>query len=193
MGVGPSLRTGTGRGRSRSRATARRAHRQSPRNAARGPETALRARGVAGVLAESAIPARLYDLATSRRLLLAARTGGAAGLFLPATLAGRAERMSSAATARFEIARARSHAVPFGRARLPMPGRPAFRVRLLKAPGGLSEAARSRERWETGVTGVPFNEAFHAFSLDPSPLPADRPAAPVRHGDPGSGQWRRLA
>ena len=145
-------------------------------------ETALRSRAVAGVLAESAIAPRLYDLATSRRLLLAARSGGGAALFLPVALAGHAAKLSSAATARFEIARARSRAIPFGRARLPMPGRPAFAWRLLKAPGGLTDAAaRSREQWRAGVFGIPLDEAaFHAFSFDLPAVPADRPGAPAR-------------
>ena len=104
-------------------------------------EAALRSRAVAGVLAESAISARLYDLATSRRLLLAARSGGGAGLLLPTAFSGHAMKLSSAATARFEIARAPGRSIPFGRARMPMPGRPAFAFRLLKMPGGLTEAA----------------------------------------------------
>lgn len=145
-------------------------------------ETALRSRAVAGVLAESAMPARIYDLAASRRLLLAARSGGGAALLLPTAFSGHALKLSSAATARFEIARAPSRSVPFGRARLPMPGRPAFAFRLLKTPGGLTEAAaRTREQWREGVSGVPFDEAaYHAFSFHPSAVPADRPDPPTR-------------
>ena len=145
-------------------------------------ETALRSRAVAGVLAESAVSARLYDLAASRRLLLAARNGGGAALLLPTAFSGHAPKLSSAATARFEIARAPSRSLPFGRTRLPMPGRPAFAFRLLKAPGGLTEAAAwTREHWREGVSGVPLGEAaYHAFSFHPSAVPADRPHSPAR-------------
>ena len=153
-----------------------------PKETLMAMETALRSRAVAGVLAESAISARFYDLATSRRLLLAARNGGGAGLLLPTAFSGHAMRLSSAATARFEIARAPSRSIPFGRARMPMPGRPAFAFRLLKTPGGLTEAAaRNREQWREGVSGVPLDEAaYHAFSFHPSAIPADRPHSPAR-------------
>ncbi len=149
----------------------------TPKETLLAMETALRSSAVAVVLAESAIAPRLYDLATSRRLLMAARSGGGAALLVPTALAGRATKLSSAATARFEIARAPSRSVPFGRTRVPMPGRPAFTFRLLKSPGGLTDAAaRDREEWQPGVFGVPLPEAaFHAFSFDPSAVPADRP------------------
>ena len=148
----------------------------NPKETLLAMETALRSRGVAGVLAESAMPARLYDLATSRRLLLAARSGGGAALLLPTAFSGQAANLSSAATARFEIARAPSKAIAYGRARLPMPGQAAFTFRLLKAPGGLTDAAaRTREQWRAGVFGVPLHEAaYHAFSFHPSAVPADR-------------------
>ena len=153
-----------------------------PKETLAAMETALRSRAVAGVLAESAMPARLYDLAASRRLLLAARGGGGAALLLPTAFSGHAMNLSSAATARFEIARAPSRSLPFGRARMPMPGRPAFAFRLLKTPGGLTEAAaRSREQWREGVSGVPLDEAaYHAFSFHPSAVPADRPHPATR-------------
>lgn len=157
-------------------------------------ETALRSSAVAGVLAESAMSARLYDLATSRRLLLAARSGGGAALLLPTAFSGRAQKLSSAATVRFEIARTPSRSLPFGRARLPMPGRPAFAFRLLKAPGGLTEAAaRTREQWQEGVSGVPLDEAaYHAFSFHPSAVPADRPDSQAR-GEFRPGRGLRLS
>lgn len=153
-----------------------------PRETLVAMETALRSCAVAGVLAESAISARLYDLATSRRLLLAARKGGGAALLLPTAFAGHAMNLSSAATARFEIARAPGRSLPFGWARLPMPGRPAFSFRLLKAPGDLTgAAARTREQWRDGVSGVPLEEAaYHAFSFHPSAVSADGSHSPAR-------------
>ena len=157
----------------------------TPKETLLAMETALRSTAVAAVLAESAIAPRLYDLATSRRLLTAARTGGGAALLVPTALAGKAARLSSAATARFEIARARSRAVPFGSARVPIPGRPAFVFRLLKAPGGLTDAAaRNREQWQPGVFGVPLPEAaFHAFSFNSPALPVDRSDPSPRETD----------
>jgi protein ImuA len=155
-----------------------------PRETLQAMETALRCTAVAGVLGESLITPRLYDLATSRRLLLAARAGGAAGLFVPLAFAGQGARLSSAATARFEVARRRSAPLAFGNA-LPMPGPPAFDIRPLKMPGSLNEAAaRARERPEAIGTGVSGGEAVHAFSFDPFPLSSDGSRATAGGGPP---------
>ncbi len=124
---------------------------RNPRETLLATETALRSPATASVIVASAMSPRLYDLTASRRLLLAAQAGGAAAILLPLAFAGHAASMSSAATVRVEIARRRGCALPFG-VSLPLPGRPAFAFRVLKAPGAL--AARDREQWVEDVLGA---------------------------------------
>ncbi|MBV9394072.1 MAG: hypothetical protein JOZ84_06640, partial [Methylobacteriaceae bacterium] len=71
-------------------------------------EEALKCRGVSAVLAETWAKAREYSLTVSRRLALAARAGGSAGLLRHAAVAAEADAIVSAATTRFEIAARRS-------------------------------------------------------------------------------------
>ena len=74
-----------------------------------------------------------YDLAASRRLLLAARAGRAPALLIATSAFGAADGFSSAAETRFEIAAAPSaHLASAGGGR-GLPGAPAFAVRLVKA------------------------------------------------------------
>jgi protein ImuA len=98
-----------------------------------------------------------YDLAVSRRLLLAARAGATPALLAPASAHGEAERMSSAAETRFEISAAPSaHLASAGGGR-GLPGRPAFAARLVKArihagqgpPVGLDAARTFRLIWRS--------------------------------------------
>lgn len=147
---------------------------QGPRETLRAMEEALKSRAVAVVLAETAATAKLYSLDASRRLTLAARAGGAAGLFVPIALAGHAERLSSAAATRLEVSRRSSAIEPVGQAKLGLPGAPVAGVRFLKARGAF-EADPARVH-EVAFQKVAFREAeYDAFSVDPSPLPADRP------------------
>jgi protein ImuA len=73
-----------------------------------------------------------YSLAASRRLLLAARKGKVPALLVLASAYGQAERLSSAAETRFEIAAAPSMRTPAA-AGPNLPGPFACRARLIKA------------------------------------------------------------
>jgi protein ImuA len=73
-----------------------------------------------------------YSLAASRRLLLAARKGRTPALLILASAYGQAERLSSAAETRFEIAAASSATIPAA-AGPDLPGPFACGARLIKA------------------------------------------------------------
>jgi protein ImuA len=73
-----------------------------------------------------------YSLAASRRLLLAARKGRTPALLILASAYGQAERLSSAAETRFEIAAAPSATIP-AVAGPDLPGPFACGARLIKA------------------------------------------------------------
>ena len=73
-----------------------------------------------------------YSLAASRRLLLAARKGRTPALLILASAYGQAERLSSAAETRFEIAAAPSATIPAA-AGPDLPGPFACGARLIKA------------------------------------------------------------
>jgi protein ImuA len=73
-----------------------------------------------------------YSLAASRRLLLAARKGRVPALLILASAYGQAERLSSAAETRFEIAAAPSAKTPAA-AGPDLPGSFACGARLIKA------------------------------------------------------------
>jgi protein ImuA len=73
-----------------------------------------------------------YSLAASRRLMLAARKGRTPALLILASAYGQAERISSAAETRFEIAAAPSAKVPAAAGR-DLPGPFACGARLVKA------------------------------------------------------------
>ncbi len=98
-----------------------------------------------------------YGLAVSRRLLLAARAGRAPALLVQASAHGEADRISSAAETRFEIAAAPSaHLSPASGGR-GLPGRPVFAARLVKSrmtsaqgpPAGLDTARIIRLTWRS--------------------------------------------
>jgi protein ImuA len=73
-----------------------------------------------------------YSLAASRRLLLAARKGRTPALLVLASAYGQAERLSSAAETRFEIASEPSAKIPAAAGK-DMPGPFACAARLVKA------------------------------------------------------------
>jgi len=73
-----------------------------------------------------------YSLAASRRLLLAARKGKVPALLILASAYGQAERLSSAAETRFEIAAAPSARIPAA-AGFDIPGPFACGARLIKS------------------------------------------------------------
>jgi protein ImuA len=94
-------------------------------------EEALKSGGPAAVVGEL-WNLKGYSLAASRRLLLAARKGRTPALLVLASAYGQAERLSSAAETRFEIAAAPSVRVPAAAGR-DLPGPFACGARLVKA------------------------------------------------------------
>jgi protein ImuA len=90
-----------------------------------------------------------YSLAASRRLLLAARKGKTPALLILASAYGQAERLSSAAETRFEIAAAPSAAIPAA-AGLDLPGPFACRARLIKARLARAGPDRSVQAFDPG-------------------------------------------
>ncbi len=95
-------------------------------------EEALRS-GAPAVVVGEAWNLKAYDLAASRRLLLAARAGATPALLVQASAYGAADRLSSAAETRFEIAAAPSARLASAGGGRSLPGPPAFAARLVKA------------------------------------------------------------
>ena len=134
-------------------------------------EDALRSGALAVVIGE-VWRLQKYDLAVSRRLTLAARSGTPALLNLP-TAHGLAERLSTAAETRFEIAAAPSVREPSAGGLKPLPGAPAFSARLIKARGAGTDSARARLIWRSEEQR--FDEP--AISVPVAAAPADRSRA----------------
>jgi protein ImuA len=143
-------------------------------------EEALRS-APAAVVAESWACGNAYGLSASRRLVLAARRGGSAGLLLLPRAAGEAMRLASAAEARFEIASSfalRSEGGP-----RPLPGPYVFRLRIARARGFFG--AFDPQAWRDIVFDPERAEFRHA-------LPRRVPAAPFDRPDLAEGE-RALA
>jgi protein ImuA len=146
-------------------------------------EEALKCKGVSTVLAETWAKARDYSLTVSRRLALAARAGGSAGLLRHASAAGEADAITSAAATRFEIAARRSLPRPAAGRGPPLPGPAAWGVRVARMRAGLGRALDwqkfSDVAWDHEETC--FRDAL---SLPVVALPRNRPAhaasAPAR-------------
>jgi protein ImuA len=88
--------------------------------------------GAPGVVVGEIWSLKGYSLAASRRLLLAARKGKTPALLILASAYGQAERLSSAAETRFEIAAAPSATIP-ATAGPDLPGPFACGARLVKS------------------------------------------------------------
>jgi protein ImuA len=88
--------------------------------------------GAPGVVVGEIWSLKGYSLAASRRLLLAARKGKVPALLILASAYGQAERLSSAAETRFEIAAAPSATIP-ATAGPDLPGPFACGARLVKS------------------------------------------------------------
>src|SRR3954452_4329280 len=141
-------------------------------------EEALKCRGVSAVLAETRAKAKDYSLTVSRRLALAARAGGSAGLLRHAAAAGEADAIVSAAATRFEIAARRSLPAPAAGRGPPLPGPAAWGVRVARmraGPAGLGPALD----WQKFSDVPPKHEEpcfRYALSLPMVAAPPNRPA-----------------
>ncbi len=137
-------------------------------------EEALRLKATA-VLAEL-WSSRHYGLAPSRRLLLAARAGGGTALLLHTGLSGRGSVLSSAAETRFAVAACPSPRLESAGHRLPIPGPPAFAVRLVKQR--LSAVQGFDGDHLHGLVWNAEHRCFddHPIPFDPSAMPADGPS-----------------
>ena len=136
-----------------------------------------------------------YSLAASRRLLLAARKGRTPALLILASAYGQAERISSAAETRFEIAAASSATIPAA-AGPDLPGPFACGARLIKARFARAGPERpfqafDRERvirleWRSqdltfkDLTFKDMGVDDQAISLPLAATSGDRPRAPAR-------------
>jgi protein ImuA len=117
-----------------------------------------------------------YSLAASRRLLLAARKGRVPALLILASAYGQAERLSSAAETRFEIAASPSATIPAA-AGPDLPGPFACGARLIKA-----RLARAG----------PFVDDSPSVDGRPSGRPMDSPSKDGRPMDSVRDQRSRL-
>lgn len=141
-----------------------------PRDTLWAMEEALKS-APAAVVAESWACGSAYGLTASRRLVLAARRGGSAGLLLLPRAAGEAMRFASAAEARFEIASSfASRSVSGAR---PPPGPYAFRLRVAKARGLFG--AFDPQAWRDIVFDHEKAEFRYALPRHVPAAPLDRP------------------
>jgi protein ImuA len=140
-------------------------------------EEALKCKGVSAVLAETWAKARDYSLTVSRRLALAARAGGAAGLLRHAAASGEADAMTSAAATRFEIAARRSLPLPAAGRGPPLPGPAAWGVRVARMRAGAAGLGRALD-WQkfSDVAWDHEETCFRdALSLPVVAVPRNRP------------------
>lgn len=133
-------------------------------------EEALKCRAPGAVIGEI-FSAKFYDLAASRRLVLAAQKNAIPALLFLAGIAG-ADALSSGADTRFEVrANLSPHRASAAR-RLPVPGLPAWSVRIAKARAGPAGFALDRVFHPVFWTEVSFRDALSlpvsAFSGDGS-------------------------
>ncbi len=142
-------------------------------------EEALRGSGFV-VLAEL-WGGKAYGLAPSRRLVLAARAGGSTALLLHAGLGGGTHGLSTGCETRMVVAAHPSRRRPAAVGALPVPGAPAFALRLDKARAALADIDPQQ------VFALHWNAAQRCFHDPDHPValaapPADGPdrAAPRR-------------
>jgi protein ImuA len=140
-------------------------------------EEALKCRAAAVVIGEIWRLEKAYGLAASRRLALAAQTGGGVGLMLAAGMAGGAAKLSSSAQTRFEIF---AGATPSAGGRgLPLPGLAHWLVRTLKARAGPAPFSFDRDK-RIAILWDHEEGCFRdAFPLSVSPYARNRPGHPA--------------
>lgn len=151
---------------------------KDPREALWATEQALRCRALAAVLVEIGRLGGVYDLTASRRLVLAAREGGAAGVLVRAAAGAGAEAFASAAATRWIVAARPSRPGLAGE-----PGAPAWTVSLARHRGG-------RE----GIFDLEWNHE-HRVLAELEALSGDRAAASGDGvgGPPAALPFRRRA
>ncbi len=151
-------------------------HAASAKEALWAMEEALKCRAPAAVIGEI-WTVKAYDLAASRRLILAAQKNATPGLLFLAGLTG-ADALSSGADTRFEVrAHPSLHQVSAGH-RLPLPCSVAWSVRIAKARAGPAGFAIDRTFHPVFWTEVCFRDAL---SLPVSALSGNGP-------DPAAGE-----
>jgi protein ImuA len=141
-------------------------------------EEALKCRGVSAVLAETWARAKDYSLTVSRRLALAARAGGTAGLLRHAAASGEVDAIVSAAATRFEIAARRSLPMPAAGRGPPLPGPAAWGVRIARMRAGTAGLGQALD-WQkfSDVAWDHEETCFRdALSLPLSAAASNRPA-----------------
>ena len=127
-----------------------------------------------------------YSLTVSRRLLLAARKGGTPALLVQASAYRLADKLSTAAETRVEIAAAPSLAQSSAGGGRPLPGAPAFAARIVKArlgqgpPGALDPERVFSLHWRGQNHDFFAPDSDPALSQSVAAAPADRPRAPAQ-------------
>jgi len=159
-------------------------HAASAKEALWAMEEALKCRAPAAVMGEI-WTAKAYDLAASRRLVLAAQKNATPGLLFLAGLAG-ADALSSGADTRFEVGAWPSAHLASAARRLPLPGSAAWSIRIAKARAGPTGFDRDK------VHPVFWTEACFrdALSLPLAAIPGDGPDHPA--GEFGEAKRRAL-
>lgn len=132
-------------------------------------EQGLRCPGLDTVLAEVTGLAGACDLTASRRLVLAAREGGATGLLVQAGSGARGLKIASAARTRWLIG-----AHPSRRGLAGEPGRAAWRLHLARHRGGREGRWLGEWDHEYGRFSAIGTAASQALSGDFSALPRER-------------------
>lgn len=145
-------------------------------------EQGLRCPGLDTVLAEVTGLAGACDLTASRRLVLAAREGGATGLLVQAGSGARGLKIASAARTRWLIGAHQSRRGLAGE-----PGRPAWRLHLARHRGG--REGRWLREWDHEQGQFSAVTAGESATGASQALPGDLPALPRERTD----QTRRIA
>jgi protein ImuA len=142
-------------------------------------EETLKCRVPAAVIGEI-WTVKAYDLAASRRLILAAQKSVTPGLLLLAGLAG-ADMLSSGADTRFEVRARSSPRQASAGHRLPLPGDVAWSVRIVKARAGPAGFAIDRDKFHP----VFWTKAClrDALSLPVAAISGDGPDRPAGEGE----------
>jgi protein ImuA len=135
----------------------------------------------AGVVLTEMWRGQCYDLTASRRLLLAARRGGATSLLLHVGL--DEDALSSAADVRFVVAARPGEVRASAGGRIPVPGPAGFAVRLLKRRGGAQDKFGGFDRDD--VHALAWDRVRGAFrALRDADALRHAPLEPSRHDQP---------